>query len=357
MARIVTVSRGAPTEFRPTDMSLIRWLKISEALARKGHQVDIAWTTPEGDGPCQLGPNLKRVALDQVSWNDYDVVKVLFHFGFETLEAQGAADHPFIISKLGSVVGPEDRPGVFFYGEERDELYQTQLRINAASRYITLLTEESKELWLQCFPEARNVLLVPGATDLETPPIGQDPFPLAEELRCIYAGHIYHPWRQPEAHGILVNKLNGLGRLLRERGAMLYYLGPGTTDALDSLAVASLGAVPHDQSWDFIRHADVGLVLAFGPEKNVNESTKIYQYLRGGLPCVCERGFPNEGLIEQAELGILAPNGDLTAMADAIMQTARTNWNREAAAEFVKSHHTWDSRAKVYDQLLRSESL
>src|SRR5687767_5907895 len=126
MARIVTVYNTWDKKFTLVDMSNIRWLKISEALSRLGHQVDIA--TAEDRSwwrkriPISMGPNLRRVALSSVRWNDYDVVKTVFHTGFETLESFGGANHPFIISKLGSVVGPRDLNGVYFYGDIRKQL-------------------------------------------------------------------------------------------------------------------------------------------------------------------------------------------------------------------------------------------
>jgi len=46
MAKIVTVYNARHRRFEPADMSYIRWLKVSEALARCGHQVDIATNEP-----------------------------------------------------------------------------------------------------------------------------------------------------------------------------------------------------------------------------------------------------------------------------------------------------------------------
>ena len=94
-----------------------------------------------------LGHNLRRVPLGSVRWAEYDVVKTLFHSGFETLERYGGASHPFIISKLGSVVGGGDQPGCYFYGRYRSQLFATQQRIARTSRYVTVLTRESEARW------------------------------------------------------------------------------------------------------------------------------------------------------------------------------------------------------------------
>ena len=200
--------------------------------------------------------------------------------GFETLADQGGADHPFIISKLGSVVAEQDRPDVFFFGDQRRRLHQTQLRIERSARYVTLLTQESISLWRESFGSVDNTLLIPGAADRELPAAGADPYPSSDRPRCLFAGNIYDQWSQAEVHRLIVDKLNRLGELLAARGARLLFLGRGDTSRLDPAKVAALGAVEHERSWDYMRFADEGVVLAFGRRRNVNESTKIYHYPR-----------------------------------------------------------------------------
>ena len=151
MARIVTIYNDWPRPFVPVDMSYIRWIKISEALARNGHDVDIATAEPEWRrgwwrrrASVEMSRGLRRIPLAAVRWSDYDVVKTLFHIGFETLERFGGAEHPFVISKLGSVVGSEDMPGVYFYGATRERLASIQARISRTSTFVTL--------WLKVCP-------------------------------------------------------------------------------------------------------------------------------------------------------------------------------------------------------------
>jgi hypothetical protein len=353
MARIVTVYNRDEAQFRPIDMSLIRWLKISEALASHGHQVDMATNETALTEPVAMSANLRRVPLRDVRWADYDVVKTEFHMGFETLKRHGGADHPFIISKLGSVVAEQDRPDVFFYGEERERLYEIQLEVRQHARYVTLLTRESIDIWRECFGAASNMLLVPGAADRELQEEGPDPYPPTDEPRCLFAGNIYDEWYQADVHRLIVEKLNALGELLTARGVRLFFLGRGDASRLDPSKLTSLGAVEHARSWDYMRHADVGIVLAFGKRQNVNESTKIYHYLRTGLPVICEQGFPNEGLISEANLGYVTPFGDLKAMAERVRIACYQLWDTRSAVQMILDRHTWDQRAIVYDRLIR----
>ena len=117
MATIVTVYVSARDPWELRDMGHIRWLKISEALARLGHTVDIATNEPRWTRdrtPVTMAPGLRRVPLEGLDWRRYRVVKTLFHHGFETLARYGGARHPFLIAKLGSVVADQDRPGIYF---------------------------------------------------------------------------------------------------------------------------------------------------------------------------------------------------------------------------------------------------
>ena len=83
-------------------MSEIRWIRISQALANRGYQVDVIMNAAHG--LIHTSPNLRYVPYSKVNWQDYDIIKTLFHKGFESLRSRGGEDHPFIISKLGSVV-------------------------------------------------------------------------------------------------------------------------------------------------------------------------------------------------------------------------------------------------------------
>ena len=359
MARIVTIYNDWPRAFVPVDMSYIRWLKISEALARIGHDVDIATAEPAWRRPwwgrrdsIAMAPRLRRVPLAAVRWSDYDVVKTLFHIGFETLERFGGVTHPFIISKLGSVVAAEDMPGVYFYGATRERLASVQERISRTSAYVTLLSEQARDLWRRMYGANGRELLVPGAVDRELPPEGPDPYPSDSRPRCLFAGHVYFKPNQPEANRILVGKLNQLGARLNALGIRVYAVGPGDISALEPDNVAHLGVADYETAWQYIRHAHVGIVVAPGPFVHNNESTKIYHYLRAGLPVVSEAGFPNDHIVGEAGLGFVVPNGDMDAMAGRVADAIAADWNRTRAMDYIVSHHTWDSRARVYDPII-----
>ena len=131
--RIATVYRRNLDETTPSEMSLIRWLRISEALASLGYEVDVIVNTKRG--LVRKNTRLRYVPYSMVDWTRYDIVKTLYQSGFESLCYEGADDHPFIISRLASVVGSNDSTeGVYFFNEQRQRLFELQKRINEKSK-------------------------------------------------------------------------------------------------------------------------------------------------------------------------------------------------------------------------------
>jgi glycosyltransferase involved in cell wall biosynthesis len=132
-------------------------------------------------------------------------------------------------------------------------------------------------------------------------------------------------------------------------------IGDGDVSRLDSDAVTYIGTVPYEEAWGYLRFAHVGVVVAAGAFMHNNESTKIYHYLRAGLPVVSEAGFPNDHVVRESGLGIVVANGDLDAMADRVVEATAKSWDRDSARQYVLAHHTWDRRADVYNALIAKE--
>ena len=284
-------------------------------------------------------------------------MKTLFHSGFETLEQYGGDSHPFIIAKLGSVVGAQEMEGVFFYGEQRAEMFRVQERIARAARYVTLLSQPAIDLWRSAHGARPDVLLVPGAASSVIPPRRRNPYPAGGPAPVVFSGNFYSQDKrsQPEAHRTLASKLNRLGELLQRRNARLYVVGTGDRRSLDPRYVAYCGPVPYEKSWDYLHHAAVGIVVTAGGRMHNNESTKIYHYLRAGLPVVSEAGFPNDYVVTESGLGHVVENGDLEVMAGRIIESAHADWDRDKAIRYILTHHTWEKRAEIYDRLLRAD--
>jgi glycosyltransferase involved in cell wall biosynthesis len=131
-------------------------------------------------------------------------------------------------------------------------------------------------------------------------------------------------------------------------------IGPGDAGRLDRRYVKYLGVIPYEGTWDYLHFAHVGVELVKGEKfMHNNESSKVYHYLRAGLPVVSEEGLPNNDLIEKARLGFVVKNSDLELMAQKIEEAAHSNWDRTYAINYILDNHTWDKRAEIYDKIIK----
>jgi hypothetical protein len=351
--RIATVYKPTPlgrSEIHAMDT--IRWLRVSESLAELGFSVDMIVQTGDALGPPR--PTLRYVPPSTVDWSSCHVVKTLYPTGFRTLLETGGEKHPCIIARVGAVVGPtDDTAGVYFFGEERRVLWETHQAVRQRARYVTVLTEPSRTLWQDQFGLHVPVLLVPTGVDRKIPPPGRNPFDGSTPKNAVYVGNIYTR-HQRELNLRWQERLNALGARLLARGIRLHFVGAGRTDRLDPRVVTIVGPVAHEAVWDYQYFADVGIVLARGAEQH-DEASKLYYYLRAGLPVVSEAPVPNNHLITASGLGLIAPYGDEAIMAEMIEAATLRRWDRRAAQAYVLAHHTWDRRAQVYEGILTAE--
>jgi glycosyltransferase involved in cell wall biosynthesis len=296
----------------------------------------------------------RLVPFTGVNWDRYDVIKTLFHRGFDALARAGGDEHPFIICKLGSVVGGHDGvPGVHFLGAERDWLFDVQTRIASHARHVTILTEQSRTLWHAEHGNSTPTLIVPTGVNYHIPNPIRNPYLDFDERIAVYAGNLYSG-SQRHINRLWQERLNALGRCLRARGFRLCVIGLGDTSLLDPDSVSHLGVVEDDNVWDYLFFADAGVVLAQGTVQH-NESSKIYYYLRTGLPVVSEEPVPNNHLITETGLGAVVPYATPEALADAVVEVANTRYDNRAVIEYMRDRHAWERRAQVYDGLWGSD--
>ena len=351
--RIATVYRRAPV--CPTNMhamDTIRWLRVSERLADRGFSVDMVVDAPVPLAAPRLG--LRYVLPAGVDWSRYHVVKTLYPGGFQTLLETGGGTHPCIVARVGAVVGPTDEtPGVYFFGEERRALWEAHQAMRERARAVTLLTDASRLLWNAHTRTPLPVLMVPTGVDREIRLPGPNPFAGSPKHNAVYVGNLYTR-HQRELNLCWQERLNALGARLLARGVRLHFVGPGRTDRLDPGVVTDVGPIPHDAVWDYQHHADVGVVLARGAVQH-DEASKLYYYLRAGLPAVSETPVPNNHLITESGAGLIAPYGDDDVMAEMIEAVARRPRDPRAAQAYVVAHHTWDRRVDVYERWLAAE--
>ena len=94
------------------------------------------------------------------------------------------------------------------------------------------------------------------------------------------------------------------------------------------------------------------LVLAQGTVQH-NESSKMYEYIRSGLPVVSEQPVPNNWLIHESGLGSVAEFMDDANATELLEQAVEFEWDRTAAIEYMLENHTWDRRVSAYDVIIK----
>lgn len=370
MLRIASVFGRAFDLSKPSSISETRWLRVAAALARRGHAVDLIIPPGSAGRPAiDRGVALRTVALESARWQDYDVIKVAYQKGFQILMESGAEGHPFILCRLGGVVDARDREDVSFTGTERRRLFEIQRTIAKGARGIAVSTKSEALLWRDLHGGRLTPLIVPTGVDAQLPAAGHNPYRAFPEKIVLHLGNLRGARRHYAAGGgeeethvsqealnhAWQHRLNRIGRRLRARGLRLCCVGPGLRDELDPDAVTDLGVVAHEETWNLQRHADAGLVLAHG-ETQLHECSKLYGYLRSGLPPVSESPIPNNDLIEETGIGRVAPYDDDEQIADQLCaETERSPQSRRRAMEIMAERYSWDQRVGYYDAYIRAE--
>jgi len=341
----------------PITMGWIRWLRIGEALAKLGYQVDLI-TDDIYFRSCKHiewhSENFRTISAHSIDWANYDVIKILFYSGFESFKNAGGLPHPFIITKLGAVVAAQDQEGIYFFGKERERRLQIQNELMSESKYVVTLTDANEDCLRALYPNFKNYLRVPTGVDNDIPSKGISPYQKGNHKICIYAGNIYDGTSQPELNRAWQNKLNNIGEGLEKRNIKLYFIGIGDTSMLNDNVIC-VPPVDNQRFWDYQYYADVGLALSDGPVCD-NEASKIYYYLRGGLPVVAEDSLPNSNLIDETGYGEKVPFDDVEALCEAVARWAKKGkGEQERVMKWMAENHSWDKRVEVYDQVIRRE--
>lgn len=333
--------------FKAQTMDTIRWLKISESLAELGYKVDMI-TNEESQKIIKISGNLRRLPYSKFNWKGYSVIKTLFQEGFHSLEKTGGQNHPFIISKT-TVVGRHNNPSVHFTGWTRWRLSSIQRRMNNKAKYITVLTKESAMLWSKEYGQ-RKILIVPTGVDKNIPEKGRNPYKFKEKV-VLFTGNIRN-YQQRKVNARWQEILNTIGKHLSKENIKLCFIGTGDTKKLNKSYVTCLGSIENKIIWDYLRYANCGIALAEGSPQNF-ESSKIYYYLRAGLPVVCEDPIPNKEIVKKAKLGFIAPYNNNAKMAKLIIKAINKKWDKKQAINYIIRNHTWDKRVKIYDEIFK----
>ena len=327
----------------PAGIDLVRLRAIAGGLIRLGFQAEIVSPV---DREGLIDDLIPVRTLDSLAEpGRYDLVKTCYHYSMELIgDYQGP-----VVSRIVRVVDEKlpERDEPF-----RDRLLNCQELIHKRSCRLALNNTENELRWRRFYGPTPRSILVPTGCPGEIPRRGRNPYPPGEKA-MLFLGSLAAD-RMVSLINEAAVRLRGICRvhLVGKNKSRMYNCD--TQCDLDPLIVDH-GEAPHDEVWDFIRHADVGLALATGPHAFDNDVSKIVDYLRGGLPTLSEVPIINNELIRRTEYGAIFDfddPGDLTAKAIRLLENPPVE-KREFVMRHMAREHSWDRRAEIYANLFR----
>lgn len=321
-------------------MDLIRWRELARELWQLGHEVDMvspaAPTTVIAQG---FGiRNLSEV----VDWDAYDVVKTRSH-----KDILSVPEHRFIVSRIGRVVDAHQPSHQWALREER---IQCQRLVHARSRAVIFTCPEAIPRWQDLYPDGPSCFVLPTGCPTFTPEPSKNPY--TTERNVVFVGSL--------TSSRFVERLNALGRALKARSVHLYFLGRNqldlyreTDEDLDPFFVTTLGCVEESRTWDYLYHADVGVTFARSADVADSDSSKLYYYLRAGLPTVSEEHVASNYLIHETGFGSVARYNDIGDMADRALEWIGRREGSVSVQDFMIRNHSWECRARLLEAYLR----
>ena len=336
MRRIALVYSANPTHGM-MGMDMIRWARMGrrfKSLGFKAHLVTDRRRNVERLGRVQVK------STRGAEWQDYDALKVCYQASIDLVP-----EHPHLIVRMCRVVDeeyPRRDAG------RRAELMRQQQRISEMAAMVAFNDVENAERWKSIYGRPSQVLIVPTGCPEEIPEPSESPFSPGRRIALFCGSLTSH--RFP---GVL----NRLARRLRSanpdielhvvgKDSLVHYAGE--SEPIDRSAVHVHDPVDEIEAWQYILHADVGIALAPSPDAFESELSKIYYYLRGGLPVVTESVVPNRDVVREASHGTVACYDDLDDLAAKTLEALQLPRRDAGVMHHMVERHSWQQRAQIY---------
>jgi glycosyltransferase involved in cell wall biosynthesis len=327
-----------------TGIDLVRLRAIAGGLVRRGIEAEIIAPVPHEGAVDGFIPVRGLSALRIVG--RYDVIKTSYHHSIMLLDDYAGPVVSRIVRVVDDRLPERDEPF-------RDTLLRCQERIKARAAALVLNNKENRARWRLLYGNTPRIALIPTGCPATLPPLKGNPLASGPPA-ILFLGSLSAPR--------MVHILNEAARRLAGR-AQVHLIGKnkacmygGDSDCdLDPL-VADHGELDEDHVWPYITNARIGLAVATGPYAFDNDVSKIFNYLRGGLPALSEEPIVNNDLIRQTGLGHIFRYGDvddLVARAKQLLEHPPET-RRETVMRFMASEHSWDKRVDSYIELFES---
>jgi glycosyltransferase involved in cell wall biosynthesis len=140
-------------------------------------------------------------------------------------------------------------------------------------------------------------------------------------------------------------------------------LARAQTTAAAYPAISFRGALPYPEMPAVVQAADIGIAPFDTSAHPALQAAgffwsplKIYEYMACGLPVITSAITPLDSIVRHGHEGILTPEGDIAALADAITTLVRDPATRAAygaaARERVVAHYSWQHHCATLEQIL-----
>jgi len=327
----------------PAGIDIVRLRALASGFRKRGLDAEIVAPVAHEGMLMETMPVRPLAFLRRHGY--FSVVKTCYHFSIELI---GDYKGP-VISRIVRVVDPalpeRDEP-------RRERLLSCQTEILRRSNLLIVNNGENERRWAKLYGPRPPIVLIPTGCPIDLPPCGENPFHSCKRP-VLFLGSLASPH--------MVRMMNELARRLPP-DASIYWIGADkmhlyglTCDKGISPLIISCGELPEDAIWDHVRHARLGLAFAVNNHPFDNDSSKVYNYLRGGLPVLLERPVLQEDLVIKTGCGAAFAYGDIDEMVAKALQLldAPLREEREAAIRFMLERHTWEQRVDAYMPLIQ----
>jgi predicted deacetylase/glycosyltransferase involved in cell wall biosynthesis len=323
-------------------MDMIRWVSLGRALRGFGVEVDLVTDRPDGVGAIADVPVVASAAAD---WDAYDLVKVCYQPSLRIVPP-----HRSTLVRMCRVVDqvyPTRDDG------HREELLRLQEETARRARWVAFNDATNEQRWCERYGYRQATVRTPTGCPDTIPEPGPNPYPPGPPV-LLHCGSLTSP-RLADAIERLAEatRRSGLAVRIAHLGRNRLHVYGAAGRVLDR-RVIDLGEVDVDKTWSYIHHASVGIALAPSEHAFESELSKVYYYLRGGLPVVTEDSVANRHLVEQTAHGAIARYDDPASWIAAIEHALRLPAREPRVMQWMVERHGWARRARTYLDLLRA---
>jgi glycosyltransferase involved in cell wall biosynthesis len=235
----------------------------------------------------------------------------------------------------------------------REQLLRSQTIIRNRASFVVVNNTENEERWHTLYGPRPPVIRVPTGCPSVIPLPEKSPFYPHEKV-ILFLGSIAAP-RMVLIINEIARHLKGIARVhfIGSNKSCLY--GKNKEDALSPLIVQH-GVLPEDRIWNYIFHARIGLAVATGPCPFDNDMSKIFSYLRGGLPVLSEEPIINNSLIRETGFGLTFQYDNIENLTEKALMLLRNPplEKREAVMARMADEESWERRVDIYVKLFQT---